>query len=547
MNPNAPAAPSEPQGGLAYKWRVLISVVFGIFMIILDSTVVNVAFQTLRSEYKATLSDAQWVLSVYVLALGITTPLSGYLADRFGIKRVYVGGLAIFVIGSLLCGLAPTLPFLIAARALQGFGGGLAQPLGPALLYRTFPPQEQGTALGYFGIALVLAPALGPILGGILVDANVWRWIFFINIPIGLLGVFLASRWLRAEPPTRKPLLDPIGLVTAVIGFGAVLYGASNAAEKGWTDQTVLVSFAIGVIGLVIFTLNELFVAKEPLMDLRLFRGRNFLVGSLVGYVAVLALFGAEFLMPVYLQALRGRTALETGFILLGLAVAAGIATPLAGRLYDKIGPRPIVVTGFAILVINTWQLSQIQALTPIWYIVFLLALRGLAVGLTIQTTFTTILASVPRNMLPRGSSLANSTRFVIQSIGVAILATVLSSSVSTDVRAQAQTFQEQGSTSTRFGLCETPGVATDDNIPPAAADAINKLPTTAAAPAKAEIRKNIQRACDENLVAFETTYRITFFAALVAMLIGFFLPGWPLAWGGRASLQGSAPPTAGH
>ncbi len=179
-------ATNKPRG-LEQKWKVLISVMFGIFMIILDSTVVNIALPTLRRAYGASLADVQWVISIYVLSLGITTPVSGFLADRFGIKRVYLFGLAIFVIGSILCGISPSLGWLIVARALQGFGGGVSQPLGPAQLYRAFPPKEQGTALGYFGIVLVFAPALGPILGGWLVDANFWRLIFFINVPIGIL------------------------------------------------------------------------------------------------------------------------------------------------------------------------------------------------------------------------------------------------------------------------------------------------------------------------------------------------------------------------
>ena len=536
-----------PRRGLEYKWKVLISVIFGIFMIILDSTVINVAFQTLRREYGATLNDAQWVLSVYVLALGITTPLSGFLADRFGLKQIYIGGLALFTLASVLCGFAPSLGWLIAARVLQGIGGGLAQPLGPALLYRTFPPNEQGTALGFFGIALVAAPALGPILGGLLVDANLWRWIFFINLPIGILGVFLANLFLRNEPPQRKPALDPLGLVLSVVGFGAVLFGATRAAELGWGSITVLASFGIGVLALVLFALVELFVAKEPLLDLRLFQNRTFLTASLIGYVSVLALFGAEFLMPVYLQVLRGRTALETGLLLLPLAIASGIAAPLAGRFYDRIGPRPLVVTGFALLVINTWQLAQIQADTPIWFIGMLLALRGLALGMTVQTTFATALGAVPPRLLPRGSSLINGTRFVVQSLGVAILATVLASALSPAVQAQGdQALESAGAVVTgdagRFGLCETPGVAAGDNIPPAARDQLDALPAQAQTQARVEIIGGIETACAENLVGFERAYQVTFYAALVALTISLFLPGWPGAWAGRATLQGGKP-----
>lgn len=536
-------AQPQPEGRLAYKWKVLISVIFGIFMIILDTTVVNVAFQTIRREYNTSLNNSQWVISIYTLALGIATPLSGFLSDRFGIKRMYVGGLGTFVLGSLLCGLAPTLSssiwLLVAARALQGFGGGIAQPLGSALLFSTFPPKEQGTALGIFGIALVVAPALGPILGGLLVDQGVWRWIFFINIPIGIVGVMLATRFLRERKPERVPALDPLGLITAVVGFGAVLYAASIAADQGWDSAGVLTWFAVGGVSLVLFVIVELFVAKEPLLNLRLFGNTTFLTASLIGYVTVIGLFGAEFLMPVYLQALRGRTALQTGFILLPLALTSGVITPLAGRLYDWIGPRVLIVTGFTILLINTWQLSQIQADTPIGWILFLLALRGAALGFTIQTTFATALAAVPRHALARGSSLINGTRFVVQSIGVAVLATVLASALSPEVKEQGRRLQEQASqqaSAAPFGLCETPGVPPEQNVPAGVPEF-----------ARPQALAGIQQACQENLVGFERTYLLTFYVALAAVVIGLFMPGWPFAWAGRTAAGEAPPAPSGH
>ena len=527
---------NQPRG-LEQKWKILISVMFGIFMIILDATVVNVAFTTLRREFGATLADAQWVLSIYVLSLGVTTPVSGYLADRFGIKRVYLFGLTVFVIGSFLCGLAPSLGWLIAARALQGFGGGVAQPLGPAQLYRAFPPKEQGTALGYFGIVLVFAPALGPVLGGWLVDANLWRVIFFINIPVGIIGVLLGSRFLLDYRVERKPAFDPLGLITAVIGFGAVLYAASIAETSGWTGSATLTALAIGIVALIAHVIIELYLVKEPMTSLRLFKNTTFLNAALVGYVATVALFSAEFLMPVYLQAFRGRTALQTGYILLAVAVTSGIATPLAGKLYDKIGPRMNLIVGFIILCINTWQLSQIEGTTPISYILFLLALRGLAVGLTLQTSFVAALSAVPLDNLPRGSSLLNSTRFVVQAVSVAALATVFSSSMSADIRAQQDQMQEvQTTASSPFGICETPGVAAEDNLPPGASASLASLSTAAAAQAKSKILSTLQLACAQSIQGFENAYRITFFAAIGALLLGALLPGWPGKWGGRGS-----------
>ena len=537
---------SVNQGGLEQKWKVLISVMFGVFMIILDSTIVNVAFPTLRTEFGASLSDAQWVLSIYVLALGVTTPITGFLADRFGIKRIYLLGLGIFTIGSFLCGIAPSLGTLILARALQGFGGGLAQPLGPAQLYRAFPPKEQGTALGLFGIALVVAPALGPIIGGWLVDLQIWRAIFFVNVPIGILGVFLGSRFLLDFRIERRPVFDPLGLITSVIGFGSLLYAATLAETNGWTGLGTLTALGIGLVAISASVVVELYVAKEPMLNLRLFANPTFLKAALIGYVAMVALFGAEFLIPIYLQAFRGRTALETGYILLGVAATSAFATPLAGRLFDKIGPRMLIVTGFLILCINTWQMAQIRATTPISYIVFLLALRGLAVGLTLQTTFTTSLSSIPLSMLPRGSSLLNSTRFVVQAVSVAALATILTGSLSAGVRAQQDQSQKTRVVSTtRFGICETPGVKAEDNLPPGAAASLAALPPSSMQVAKTKILADLKLACNESMQGFEATYLVTFYASIVALVIGLFLPGWPGKWGGRGSTQTPLP--GGH
>jgi DHA2 family multidrug resistance protein len=243
---------------------------------------------------------------------------------------------------------------------------------------------------------------------------------------------------------------------------------------------------------------------------------------------------------------LRGFSAFESGLTLLPLAIAAGITTPLAGRFFDKIGPRPLITIGFTILVINTWQFTQIQADTSITTIMWLLALRGVALGMTVQTTFATALSSAPAPKLARASSLVNGTRFVVQSIGVAILATVLTSTLSAEVKS-LQNQAEETTTATRapFGLCETPGVAPEDNIPPAAAATLKDLPTDQAATAKAAIRAQVQAACDQNVLGFEAAYLLTFYVGLCAIVFGLLLPGWPGPWEGRSEMQKKA--SAGH
>jgi len=524
-----PAKRSLPQ-----KYRILVSVIFGIFMVILDTTVVNVAFQTLRAEFGASLNDSQWIISIYVLSLGISTPLSAFLAHRFGIKRIYLTGLSIFAAGSLLCGLAPSLTFLVVARAIQGFGGGIALPLGAVILMRSFPPEEQGMALGIFGIASLVAPALGPIMGGYLVDHNLWRFIFFINPPIGVLGVFLGSRFLPPFASDSRPKLDVLGLVTEIVGFGSILYAASVAANFGWSAPGVWTWFGIGALGLLAFGLIELFVAKEPLLDLRLFKKPVFLTASLLGYVSVIALFGAEFLLPIYLQFLRGKTALETGLILVPMALTGGVATIVAGRLYDRLGPRPLIAFGFSLLIVNTWQLSQLKADTSIGWIMFLLVLRGLAFGSVIQTTFVTALSVVPLPKVALGSSLTNATRQVVQAVGVAILATVLVSTLSPKIAALQQQFLDSP---------PVPGAVPIAVCAPApAGHATASLNAVDPAPGlPPNLTAVLGQVCRENIAGFEQAYRVTFFAAVAALAVGLLLPGWPFKWAGRRAAD--APP----
>jgi EmrB/QacA subfamily drug resistance transporter len=487
---------------VSYKWKVMVSVIFGIFMATLDTTAMNVAFPVLREEFGATLHMAQWVVSIYVLAVGITTPVAGFAADRYGIKRVYTTGLAVFAVGSLLAGTAPTLGVLIAARALKGIGAGLALPCGLALLFRGFTKEELGFALGVFGVALLFAPALGPVLAGVLIDHGHWRWIFFINVPIGVLGIALSWRFLREQRSSTQPIWDGWGFVLAALGFGATLYGTSIVTERGWRDPVVIGSFASGAAALVAFGLVELFRARDPLFDLRLFRGRTFAIATIIGYVTVVGFFGAEFLLPVYLQALRGRSALETGVVLLPLALGAGITMPIAGKLYDWIGPRVLVVAGFALLLYNTWSLAHLTADTPLRFIVLITAVRGFALGLTVQTPFTAAMAVVPHDAVPRASSLVTATRNLTQAVGVALLATLLGSALPPGSRVVERASLRSSAEAGPPAICTTANTSS----PPAEPE-----PT-----------------CTAYLTGFSRAYGLTFALSAVALVLGVFLPGWP-------------------
>ncbi|MBE3567155.1 MAG: DHA2 family efflux MFS transporter permease subunit [Thermogemmatispora sp.] len=417
----AEAAPADPN----YRWKVLFSVVFGTFMVILDATAVNVALPTLQHVFKVPVDQVDGVLTAYVLALGIITPLAGYLAERFGIKRMYLISLFLFVLGSVLCAFAPSLPWLVVFRALQGLGGGMLGPLGISLLFGAFPEKQRGLAFGLYGIPLVVAPASGPVLGGYFVEYLDWRYIFFINIPVGLAGLLLGFFWLRESRRGTAARLDLPGILLSVISFGTLLYAIQRGSSEGWTSARILTLLSIGLLTFAVFVVVELF-RRDPLLDLRLFTRRTFTVASVIGWVSTIALFGAEFLLPIYLQSLRERTPLQAGLLVLPLAISSGIVTPLAGALYNRIGPRWLIFVGSLLLAVNTWGFAHLTLDASYTEIMALAAIRGVALGLTLQTTLTVALTGLKPAQLPRASSLLNATRNVFQSFGIAMLGTIV-------------------------------------------------------------------------------------------------------------------------
>jgi DHA2 family multidrug resistance protein len=497
-----------------YKWQVVASVIFGTFMVIMDATVVNVALPTLRTVFagsgSASIGQVQWVISGFVLAIGIVTPMAGLLADRFGIKRVYLLSLLGFTVASALCGFAPTLTWLIIFRVVQGLAGGSALPLGTALLFSAFPPEERGLAFGVFGIPLVVAPAVGPVVGGALVEYASWRDIFFVNVPIGLVGVLVGFYLLRESKPEGRVKIDIFGAVLAALAFGGILYGLSNgapsstgqssaSAASNWTSWPVLLSIAIGGAALIVFIIWELIQKDDALLDVRLFKRPTFTIANIIGWISVVAFFGAEFLLPLYLQILRGLTPLQTGLLLLPLAISSGILSPFIGGLQDRIGPRVLVAFGFGLLIINTWQFSLLTLNESYVYIGFLLALRGVALAFVLQPTLLASLSGIAPRALPRASSLVNASRSIFQSLGVALLATILATVTSNQLSA----FQPPKPTSF------PPPSNYPQIVQQALTDAFHQA----------------------FLAGLSRAYFLTFLVAAAASLIALLLPGWPLRW----------------
>ena len=498
--------------GLAYKWLVLIAVLPGMTLFTIDITVVNVALAKLGAVFGISVDTVQWAITAYALATGIVTPLAGFVEARYTMKRVWTIGLVVFTCASVLCGIAPQFWVLVVGRILQGVSAGLLLPMLISLIFRVFPPNERGAALGFFAIPIVAGPALGPTLGGYIITNWDWRLVFFINLPVGIAATILGAMFLRPGAPKLGERFDGWGFVLSTLAFGCTLYGLSQVGSHGWGSLEVRGFIGVGLVSLVAFIGYEL-TLEDPLLNVRLFAVPQFLNSNIVGWVSTVALFGAEFMLPLYLQNLRGLSAVDTGLMLLPQGLAIAVAGPLAGRLVDRIGARVVVMFGFVLMGINTWQLSQLTMTTDFGTLRWLLALRGLALGCTMQPTTLTALAAVPTEHRTSGSSLVTAMRSVWQSFGIALLATVVQTQtvVHTAVLEwQVRPESTQGQFLAQIGA----------NLQQYAAI---PGPAAGAAAAALMIGQIVQQAA---VMAFADAYRISFAAAIVAFFLSLLLPG---------------------
>ncbi|GLV58000.1 putative MFS-type transporter YhcA [Dictyobacter sp. S3.2.2.5] len=423
-------SPQEKAGGLAYKWVVAIVVVFGLFMTILDGTIVNTAIPRLQNAFGADLTSVQWVLTAYTLAQGVATPLTAYLASRIGNKRLYLVALAGFTLGSALCGLSWSLESLIIFRIIQAIFGSFLSPLAITLLYMEFPPAERGTAMGFLGIPILLAPAFGPTLGGYLVTYSDWQLIFYINLPIGIVGLLMGFFFLR-ESVGQRVNFDFLGFIFASIGLAAVLYGLSDAGTDGWSSATVLGCIIGGLLCLTIFVILELSRAKQGkavLLDLRVFGNGVFTTSIIASTLVIFALYGGLFLIPVYLQSLRGESAFQSGLVLLPQAFASMLAVVIGGRLVDKIGVRAVVIPGLLIMGFAMWMLTSLSLTEPVSSFQTALIIRGFGMGLCLQPLSVSMLSQIKPKMLSQASSVNTTFRFVMSSLAVSVISTYVTS-----------------------------------------------------------------------------------------------------------------------
>jgi MFS transporter, DHA2 family, multidrug resistance protein len=414
--------------GGSFKWVIAGTVMVGNIMAVLDSSIVNVALPEMAGNLGATIEEITWVVTGYILANVLIMPIVGLLSARFGRKRLYLLAIACFTLTSMLCGLAGSLPAMVACRMVQGLSGGVLITVPQAILRESFPPAEQGIAMGVYGMGVVLAPAIGPTLGGWLTDHYSWPWVFYINVPIGLLNIIMVQRLIE-DPPylerSRAPIDFP-GLGFMIVGLGALQLMLEEGQREDWFESGFIVRLAIiAGLGLVAFVWREL-TTRRPAVDLSILGNLHFSAATVMGGVMGAGLSGVLFILPLFLQNLLGYTAMESGLALMPRSAVMLVAMPVAGRLYNRMGPRLMVALGLGLIAFGYWDLARLTTLVGFWDLAWPQAWQGVGFSFLFAALSTSALAAVARERMTAATGLYNVVRQVMGSIGIAIMATMV-------------------------------------------------------------------------------------------------------------------------
>lgn len=404
---------------------VLIVILIGGFMSMLDSSIVNVATSAMMSDFGVSSDEIAWVLTIYMLVLGVVVPTSGWLGDYMGLKKFYLISLAIFTLGSGLCALSWSVTTLTIARGVQAIGGGMIMPVTMAMIYKITPKKNIGKAMAGYGMVFVVAPAIGPSVGGYLVQYVDWKWIFTINLPIGIIGFLLGFLLIPSMEGTRPGRFDLIGAILSAIGMFSILLVLSEGSGWGWLSMKSVLLFYTSTVFLGIFIWWQL-KNPEPLLDLRIFKNLSFTMGNLALVLITVGMYGALFYIPIFLQAVRGMGALEAGLLMLPPALVSAIAMPISGALYDKIGPRIPASIGIAILAFSTYMFSYIDLSSDVSFIILWNSIRSVGMGLAMMPVQTALMSEIPDPSVSRASAMNNIITRVSGSFGLAILSVIM-------------------------------------------------------------------------------------------------------------------------
>ncbi|HCZ8628508.1 TPA: DHA2 family efflux MFS transporter permease subunit [Staphylococcus aureus] len=407
------------------RGKILAALLFGMFIAILNQTLLNVALPKINTEFNISASTGQWLMTGFMLVNGILIPITAYLFNKYSYRKLFLVALVLFTIGSLICAISMNFPIMMVGRVLQAIGAGVLMPLGSIVIITIYPPEKRGAAMGTMGIAMILAPAIGPTLSGYIVQNYHWNVMFYGMFIIGIIAILVGFIWFKLYQYTTNPKADIPGIIFSTIGFGALLYGFSEAGNKGWGSVEIETMFAIGIIFIILFVIRELRM-KAPMLNLEVLKFPTFTLTTVINMVVMMSLYGGMILLPIYLQNLRGFSALDSGLLLLPGSLIMGLLGPFAGKLLDTIGLKPLAIFGIAVMTYATWELTKLNMDTPYMTIMGIYVLRSFGMAFIMMPMVTAAINALPGRLASHGNAFLNTMRQLAGSIGTAILVTVM-------------------------------------------------------------------------------------------------------------------------
>ncbi|ODA42446.1 DHA2 family efflux MFS transporter permease subunit [Desulfosporosinus sp. BG] len=425
--PSSSVVPTKPTTTEEFnKFRILTVLMLGAFVSILNQTLDNVAIPHMMLDFNVSANTIQWIVTGYMLVNGVFIPITAFLMETFGSRKLVLVAMSSFTIGSLICSIAPSFAVFMIGRIIQGLGAGILMPLLTNVFLSIFPPYQRGKAMGTMGIVMVFAPAIGPTLGGWVVQTYSWRLLFSSLVPIGILDLILAVAWMKDVLELTFPKFDLWGAIFSTIGLSSLLYGVSEAGNIGWGSTEVIIFLAVGILSILLFVRRELTV-DMPLLELKVYKYKIYSLTIIINAVVTTVMYAAMMLLPIYLQSIRGFTPLQSGFLLLPGALLMGIMGPIAGAIFDRIGLRVLAVVGLMITAAASWEFTKLTADTMYSDILMMYTIRSLGVSLIMMPLMTAGLNQLPRKLNSHGTAMFNTMRQVAGSLGTAMLVTIMS------------------------------------------------------------------------------------------------------------------------
>ena len=410
----------------AKKGPIMFIMILGAFLATLNQTLMSVATPELMKDFDITAATAQWLTTGYLLVNGVLIPITAYLMQKFSTRQLFQASMMIFLVGTVVSALAGDFPMLLTGRLIQAAGAGIIMPLLMNVILALFPPEKRGSAMGLVGLAIIVAPAIGPTLAGYTLEHYSWETMFYAMIPLAVLVIVLGFIFLRNVGERVNVKFDAISVILSTIGFGALLYGFSRAGSLGWSSYEVLIMIAIGVIGLVVFCWRQLKMTT-PLLDLRAFKFNMFSLTIVISIAVTMIMYADMMLLPLYLQNARGYTAIESGLLLLPGALLMGLLMPVTGRLFDKFGAKWLTIIGMAIVIATTLGFINLTDTTSYTYLVLMSTARRIGMAFMMMPLQTAGLNQLPPRLNAHGTAISNTTRQVAGAIGTSLLVTVMS------------------------------------------------------------------------------------------------------------------------